>query len=120
MIAIVQADKATCERFCQRENIVPTAECMVMTDGDVPAGYVIYRLQNTAVRLLAVHAEEEILKDALVRAAMNASMTQGAESAVCSTKTMEKLMGRLQFTKTDKEWKVSLHEFFCRSCRYNL
>jgi hypothetical protein len=120
MIAIVQADKDSCEKFCQRENIAPAADCMVLTDGDVQAGYVIYRLQDTAVQLLAVQAEEETLKDALVRAAMNAAMKQGAECAVCRTETMANLMGRLHFEKTDTEWKVSLHEFFCRSCRYNL
>ena len=83
-----------------------------------PVGYVLYALGGGRVTLLWAEADDRVLLEALVRAAMNAGYNAGAAEAAAVRPPEElcTLLTALRFTRQDGIWQVSLDEFFSRPC----
>ena len=118
MVTIVPAGKEEKNDWCRRHGL--PADCLALTAecGGQSVGYVLYALDGDRVTLLWVEADDRVLCEALVRAAMNAGYNAGAveATAVRPPEELRTLLAALRFTQQDGIWRVSLDEFFSRSC----
>lgn len=115
MVTIVEASEEQRDIWCSRNELPVDCRALIAVCGDEPVGYILYRLEQKTVQLLFMQAEDPVLREALVRAAMNAGQNAGAAEAV-GTPGLCALWQRLRFTRRDEDWHVDLDEFFSRSC----
>lgn len=116
MLAIVAADEEALHRLCVQNNIEPPVSGLVMRDGVTEIGYILYRVTGTECVLLRGQAPDEMLLEGLVRAALNAALSNGAETASCGEEALFPLLSRLRFVKTDNCFRILIREFFNHSC----
>ena len=116
MLSIVAADEAALHRLCVRNDGEPPVSGLVMRDGTTEIGYILYRVTGTECVLLRGQAPDEVLLEGLVRAALNAALSNGAETALCGEESLFPLLSRLRFVKTDNCFRILIREFFNHSC----
>lgn len=80
MIAIEVADERQCAALCRRTGFTGDT-ALLMTQGKAVIGEALCRLKNSRVEVVYLHAPDASLTDALLRAALNASMERGALTA---------------------------------------
>ena len=116
MIAIAAAEGALYRQLADEDAAPPNASCLVATEGGRVTGRVWYLVARSHVELLLVQAQEELLQEGLLRAALNAAELNGAEEACCRCQELAPLLHRLGFLQGTDCWSVSLKEFFSRGC----
>ena len=116
MLAIVAADDAALHNLCAQAGVKEPVSALVMRDGEARIGHILYRVTGTECVLLCGQAPEPVLMEGLVRAALNAALSAGAETAVCREESLFPLLSRLRFVKTDNCFRVLIREFFNHSC----
>ena len=118
MIEILPAEPETARRLAQAAAVAPEqVRALVLYDRKEPAGHVLYRSGVPAAELLFVQAEDETLREGLLRAALNAAMLEGAEEAVCLNAVLAPDLQRMGFEQNEEGWRVGLREFFNKKCR---
>lgn len=120
MVTIVEAGEEEKKAWCRRHGLPEDSRALSAVCGGKAAGYVLYALGEGRVTLLWAEADDRVLQEALVRAAMNAGYNAGAAEAVGvqPPEELRTLLETLRFAREeDGTWRVSLAEFFSRSCR---
>ena len=115
MITITPASKEEREALCQKEGI-PSAEGLMLRDGEENAGYALYKLEDSRLFLLVLRADDGLFLEGLVRAVLNAGRLLGAREAFCANPDAAALLNKLGFRQEDEGWAVSISAFFARPC----
>ncbi len=118
MVTIVPAGKEEKNDWCRQHGLPADCLALIAECAGRPVGYVLYALGGGRVTLLWAEADDRVLLEALVRAAMNAGYNAGAAEAAAVRPPEElcTLLTALRFTRQDGIWQVSLDEFFSRPC----
>lgn len=116
MISVLPADERRTAALIEECGVETPAEALMMTDGGHDIGYVLFRVDGDGLRLLALRAEEAPLREALLRAALNVGQARGVAEAVCGLAVLSPMLSSNGFVKNDKDWQVSIREFFNISC----
>ncbi len=112
MIRVLPADEQQTAALLRESGLAAPAEALVMLEGDTCIGHVLFRAEGEAIRLLGLRAEEEPLREALLRAALNLGQARGLTDAVCDLTALAPMLLRLGFGENDKEWRICIREFF--------
>lgn len=114
MITILPANE---NEYTQIGVTDPSICAMVVSGGDT-AEYITFRLDDTEMELLELHATDFVIQEGLVRAALNYGFRREKERAFCTDFSMEPILKFLLFAKDDTGFSVSLPEFFSRGCKH--
>lgn len=116
MISVLPADERQTAALMAESGVETPAEALIMTDGSHDVGYALFWVDGDGLRLLDLRAKEEPLREALLRAALNVGQARGAAEAVCGLAVLSPMLTSNGFVKNDKDWRVSIREFFNISC----
>ncbi len=115
MITILPADEA----FYLQHNITdPKMRAMVIAGGETISDYILFTLGETEMELLTLQAEDFVLQEGLVRAALNYGFRRDLETAFSINADMDAILRFLRFDDTGERKVVSLGEFFSRGCKF--
>lgn len=104
MVSIVPADEALRAELLGLVGITGDgAACLVAKNRDRLCGYAAYRLTEHTAELLAAEADDSLLADGLIRAALHAVREQGAVTACCRQPNLYPLLGALGFAPEQAE-----------------
>ena len=81
MVTIVPAGKEEKNDWCRQHGLPADCLALIAECAGRPVGYVLYALGGGRVTLLWAEADDRVLLEALVRAAMNAGYNAGAAEA---------------------------------------
>lgn len=112
MISVLPADERQTAALMAESGVERPAEALMMTDSGHDVGYVLFRVDGDGLRLLDLRAEETPLREALLRAALNVGQARGAVEALCELAVLAPMLSSNGFVKNDKDWRVSIREFF--------
>ncbi len=115
MITILPADKAFLESIAAPAG----TDAMVLRDSDgTVTGHGLFRVEGEDIAVLAVEAEEPLMKEGLVRSILNTGDCRGALYGVCREETLVPVVRRLEFAPdAEGVWRVSIAHFFRGECR---
>lgn len=113
MITILPADEKEYSKIGVTD---ATVRAMVVSGGDTTE-YITFRLYDTEMELLELHATDFVIQEGLVRAALNYGFRREKERAFCTDFSMEPILKFLLFSKQETGYSVSLSEFFSRGCK---
>ena len=117
MIAIAAAEGQLYTELTARDRMPEGAVCLTATEKENVIGRIWYVVTEKHAELLFLSEGEEVLREGLVRAALNAAELAGAREALCHCADMAPLLERLKFLRGEEGWSVSIGEFFSRPCR---
>ncbi len=120
MITILPADKAFLESIAAPEG----TDAMVLRDADgTVTGHGLFRVEGQAIEVLAVEADEPLMREGLVRSILNTGDCRGATEGVCRQEGLVPVVRRLEFAPDEEGvWRVSIAQFFrgeCHCGKYN-
>ncbi len=116
MITILPADKESTKTLAEKEHVLPPVNAMIMTDGDEKLGYVLYRIENSALEIVALYSCDAVLEEGLVRAALNDGVSHNAITAVCKNTAFFFLLETLGFCLENGVMSIFIPDFFNRPC----
>lgn len=70
-----------------------------------------------ALRILSVEAPDDLLKEGMIRALLNAGRMREIPTAVCGNEALFPLLRRLEFVPCDEGMRVDIAEFFFKGCK---
>ena len=115
VITILPAD----ETFYNEKGITdPAVRAMVIAGGDTVEEYILFTMGDKEMELTEMHAEDFVLQEGLVRAALNYGFRRELETAFCTQPNMDEILKFLIFKDTGERKEVSLGEFFSRGCKH--
>ena len=119
MIAIAAVKGKSYMELAAEDGMSGGEICLAASDNTSCLGRIWYsmREENRQAELLLLVAQEEVLREGLLRAALNAAELAGAQTAVCRCPEMVPLLERLGFLREKEGWSVSIPAFFSRTCR---
>ena len=114
MITIMPADKA----FLESIQAPQGTDAMVLRDSDGTVfGHALFTVTGDTAEILAVHTEERLMVEGLIRSVINAGDCRGAVSAICRIEELAPILNRLEFVPQDGVYTVSIHQFLCGECK---
>lgn len=115
VITILPAD----EMFYAEKGITdPAVRAMVIAGGETVEEYILFTMGDKEMELTEMHAEDFVLQEGLVRAALNYGFRRELETAFSVQPAMDDILRFLVFKDTDGRKEVSLGEFFSRGCKH--
>ena len=119
MIAIAAVKGKDYREWAAEDGMSGGEICLSAADSSRCIGRIWYRVEKESgqAELLLLAAQEEVIREGLVRAALNAAELAGAQTAVCRRPEMTPLLERLGFLREKEGWSVSIPAFFSRTCR---
>ena len=104
MVSIVPADDARRAELLGQAGIADDgAACLVAVNRTRLCGYAVYRLTEHTAELLAAEADDSLLADGLIRAALHAAREKGAVTACCRQPALYPVLGALGFVPMQAE-----------------
>ena len=115
MITILPADEA----FYNEKGITdPNLRAMVIAGGETIEEYILFTMGDKEMELTEMHADDFVLQEGLVRAALNYGFRRELETAFSTQSDMDEILKFLIFKDTGERKEVSLGEFFSRGCKH--
>ena len=99
--------------------ILPAAEGsgeFLLYDGDTVCGRGVAEY-GEVLRILSVEAPDELLKEGMIRALLNAGRMREISTAVCGNEALYPLLRRLEFTPCQEGMQVDIPAFFFKGCK---
>lgn len=94
MVSIIPADKS---------KYSSDTSTLIALEGQKRMGYINFKINGEEVVILAGEAEDEILMEGLIRAALNSARSKGAVTALCSLEQLFELLGSIGFVNNDSD-----------------
>lgn len=115
VITILPADEA----FYQEHGITdPNVRAMVIAGGETVEEYILFTMGKEEMQLTFMQAEDFVLQEGLVRAALNYGFRRELQTAFCTDPAMDEILKFLLFKDVGERKEVSLGEFFSRGCKH--
>lgn len=115
VITILPADEA----FYQQHNVTNQAvRAMVIAGNDTITEYILFEMGEKEMQLTELHADDFVLQEGLVRAALNYGFRRELETAFCTNADFDAILRFLRFSDAGERKEVSLGEFFSRGCKH--
>ncbi len=115
VITILPADEA----FYSEHGIAdPATRAMVIAGGETIEEYILFTMGEKEMELTALHTDDFVLQEGLVRAALNYGFRRELETAFSTDPAMDAILKFLVFKDTGERKEVSLGEFFSRGCKH--
>ena len=120
MVTIVRADEDTAHRLSasQAASIPDTMDMIAMTavENEKIVGFVLYKVEGALVILLDAQAEDMVLLDGLVRAALSDALMMGVKDASSKNPALFPVLERLGFKLCDKAVQAVITDVLTGSC----
>ena len=114
MITILPADKAFLESVSAPNGV----DAMVLRDNEGNIyGHALFTVMGDTVEVLSVHTDEPMMTEGLIRSVLNTGDCRGAVTGLCRNEALAPILKRLEFTRNDDAYTVSIHSFLYGECK---
>ena len=107
---------AAVDRSEARTPLPADAQVLAGREGERPVGWTALTVQGDTVAVVALEAEDAVLGEGLLRAALNEAQRQGAQRAAVADVVCGDLPARLGLTRHGDVWTGEIAAVFARRC----